>query len=223
MSSIWIKICGITGTGDAREVIRAGADAIGLNFVQSSPRYIARSWARAIIESVGAEARAVEWVGVFANASLEEVLETALEVGLDRVQMHGEESPDFLRELERRGVAAYRALRIQNAADLAPARSFPGDRLLLDAKVEGALGGTGKSFDPNLVLDLARARPIVLAGGLRPDNVGRLIQLVRPFGVDTASGVESAPGRKDLALIREFVAEARAAALGEGMGSRIGS
>lgn len=225
MSSVWVKICGITQAADAEQVIREGADAIGLNFVPSSPRRVSRELAHGITGSVGplARARGVEWVGVFADAALDELIDTAVAVGLDRVQLHGDETPEFLTELGRRGIAAYRALRIREASDVEAAHLFSGDRLLVDAKVDGALGGTGQSFDPALVLDLAKQRPIVLAGGLRPDNVERLVRFVRPFGVDTASGVESAPGRKDPALVRAFVAAARSGLIGEGTGSEIGS
>lgn len=147
----------------------------------------------------------------------------ARELKLDRVQLHGDEDPSFVAALLAEGLAAYRALRIQSEADLAGALEDAGDRLLVDAKVDGVLGGTGHSFDPALVTDLARKRPLVVAGGLRPDNVARVVRFVRPFGVDTASGVESSPGQKDLRLVRAFIEQARAGSIGEGSGSEIGS
>lgn len=223
MAPLWIKICGVTEEEDAREVARRGADAIGLNFVPSSPRYISRERADAIMSSVRALGAPIEWVGVFAGAGLPEVVETARALHLDRVQLHGDEEPSFVAALLAQGISAYRALRIQSEADLASAEEDAGDRLLVDAKVDGALGGTGHSFDPALVVDLAERRPLILAGGLRPDNVARVVSFVRPFGVDTASGVESSPGRKDPALVRAFIERARAASVGEGSGSEIGS
>ncbi|OQX68515.1 MAG: hypothetical protein B6A08_09590 [Sorangiineae bacterium NIC37A_2] len=223
MASLWIKICGVTREEDAREVVRLGADAIGLNFVQSSPRFVSRERAAAIMSSVPDAAASVEWVGVFAGMSLPEVVSMARELKLDRVQLHGDEDPSFVAALLAEGLAAYRALRIQSEADLAGALEDAGDRLLVDAKVDGVLGGTGHSFDPALVTDLARKRPLVVAGGLRPDNVARVVRFVRPFGVDTASGVESSPGQKDLRLVRAFIEQARAGSIGEGSGSEIGS
>ncbi len=221
MAPLWIKICGVTQEEDAREVVRLGADAIGLNFVQSSPRLVSRERAAAIMSAVGDQA--VEWVGVFAGTSLLDVVAAARELNLDRVQLHGDEDPSFIAALIAEGIAAYRALRIISKADLAGALEDAGDRLLVDAKVDGALGGTGHSFDPALVTDLARRRPLVMAGGLRPDNVARVVSFVRPFGVDTASGVELSPGHKDLRLVRAFIEQARAASIGERSGSEIGS
>ena len=211
MADVWIKICGVTTAADAEMVAEAGADAIGLNFVPSSPRAVTAEQARIIAEAVRGR---VELVGVFADRVPSEMQDIADRVGLAWLQLHGGESPEALAEAGRGrlGLGAMKAVRVAQAADVEQARRFGGPRLLVDALVRGALGGTGHAFDWSLVEELARERALVLAGGLRPDNVARAIQQVRPFGVDTASGVEHAPGQKSADLTRAFVAGARAAA-----------
>lgn len=221
MAELWIKICGVTTPEDAEMVAQAGASAIGLNFVPSSPRAVTVAQARLI---AGAVRGSLELVGVFADRSPAEMHEIADAVGLDWLQLHGDESPAALAAAaetygarggaEVRGTSplrAMKAVRVGQAADVERARGFGGGRLLVDAWVRGALGGTGHAFDWSLVEGLARERPLVLAGGLRPDNIQRAIQRVRPFGVDTASGVEHAPGQKSPEATRAFVAGARAA------------
>jgi phosphoribosylanthranilate isomerase len=206
MSRVWVKICGIRNAGDAIVAFDAGADAVGLNFVPSSPRRVNEAEARAIISGVP---RPGEWVGVFADAPPDEVLHLYRSLGLSRVQLHGHEPPEVVDDLLRSGVPAYQAVRIGDAADVELAKTFRGDRLLVDAKVAGHLGGTGRRVDPSLVAQLAAERPLILAGGLDADNVKALVQLIHPFGVDTASGVEEAPGRKDPEKVRAFVRAAR--------------
>jgi len=206
---IWIKICGVTSVGDALMVEEAGANALGLNFAQQSPRYIEPSQARWIKDALVGP---MELIGVFVDASFEHIVDTAKKVGLDRVQLHGDESPELLTQLEAAGVSAYKALRIATAADVARADSFGGDRILVDAKVEGAMGGTGETFDWSLIEALAQKRSLILAGGLHAKNVADSIASVRPFGVDTASGVESAPGVKDYGKVQMFIRKARKAA-----------
>jgi phosphoribosylanthranilate isomerase len=204
--SVWIKVCGVTTLEDARAVVEAGVDAIGLNFVPSSKRYIEPAVARSLVQEVGR--KAVSWVGVVADVPTERLAALRAEVGLDWIQLHGAESPE---DLERLLPGAFKALPIADAKDVARAASFGGDRILVDAHVPGTLGGTGQTFDWNLVSDLVRRRRVVLAGGLRPENVAEAIVRCAPWGVDVASGVESAPGRKDPAAVREFVRRARAA------------
>lgn len=206
MGEIWIKICGVTSVADAEMVASAGADAIGLNFVAVSPRAVSPEAARDIVQAVGPR---VEWVGVFAHTAVSEVRSVAERVGLDWVQLHGEETPA---EVLAAGPQAYKAIRVATPADVEMASAFPGERLLVDAKVDGALGGTGAVFDWTLVRELARARRLILAGGLTAENVTQAVRSVRPWGVDAASGVESAPGVKDPVKTRDFVASARSAA-----------
>lgn len=205
--NVWIKVCGVTTVADAHAAIEAGVDAIGLNFVPSSKRFLSPEVAAELVRSVGPEA--VSWVGVVADETPARLRALSEQLRLDWWQLHGGETPT---DLERVLPCAYKAVSIAGPDDVARARSFGGDRLLVDAHAPGLLGGSGRTFDWALVRDLARERPIVLAGGLRADNVAEAIREVHPWGVDVASGVESAPGRKDVAAMRRFVAEARAAA-----------
>jgi len=206
--SVWIKICGVTTIDDARRALDAGADAVGVNLVPSSKRVVDEATARAIVEAVGADA---EVILVVADRTADDLRALAARLGVRSVQLHGSEGPELVRSL---APIAYQAVRIGSADDVARARTFGGARLLADAKFGGALGGTGHTFDWSLVADLARERPLVLAGGITADNVAAAIERVRPFGVDTASGVEGeSPRHKDPAKMARFVKEARHAAL----------
>lgn len=202
--SLWIKICGVTSVEDACAVAEAGADAIGLNFAPQSPRLLGLELAREIVRAVGSR---VEWVGVFVDAQPDFIRHVQDIVGLDWLQLHGSESRA---DVEGWGARAFKALRIGDAHDVDLALGFPGDRLLVDAKVSGAQGGTGATFDWSLLGPLSQRR-VVLAGGLKPENVAEAVRMVNPFGIDTASGVESVPGKKDHERVREFVRQVRAA------------
>ncbi len=180
--------------------------AIGLNFVPSSKRHIDLERARDIVAEVQKlDGPPPQIIGVFANQPLDFVAGVASDAGLDGVQLHGDETTDELSTYLRMGLFAYKAVRIENADDVLMAAFFPGDRVLLDAKVGAELGGTGHTFDWSLLGELSRVRRIVLAGGLTPENVADAVKQVRPYGVDTASGVESAPGIKDEGLVRAFL------------------
>jgi len=211
-----IKICGITNLDDARHAAQAGADAIGLNFYLGSPRCCAFDVAQQIVEDLPAHVRRV---GVFVNASPEEVRKIATVLRLDLVQLHGDEPPEALGAL--RGLAVVRALRVDH--DFGPVHTYlerchrlaaMPRMVLLDACVRGAYGGTGQTSD---WAGLAAARsslsglPLVLAGGLTPANVTEAIAAVRPWGVDVAGGVEEAPGRKCFESMKAFVAAAQVA------------
>ena len=200
----WVKICGITCAADAELAVAAGADAIGLNFVPSSKRYVDEQAARRIVEQVGAR---IECVGVIADLSFAEAEALRSAVGFQWLQLHGREAPERVAEHER----AFQAVAIGSAADAERAALYGGERLLLDAKSDGALGGTGKVFDWQLVRSLCRARRVILAGGLTPENVGTALKSVEPWGVDVASGVEIAgePRRKDQLKVTRFVQAAR--------------
>jgi phosphoribosylanthranilate isomerase len=205
--ALWIKICGITTVEEARLVVRSGVDAVGVNLVASSKRCVDDETARAIARAVGGE---VEVVAVVADLAPGELASLRERLGVASVQLHGNEAPAALAKVLPH---AYKALRIATAADVELASSYGGSRLLVDAKVDGTLGGTGHVFDWSLVRALARARSLVLAGGLTPDNVARAVAEVRPFGVDSASGVEgSDPRRKDPGKVLRFVEAARRAA-----------
>lgn len=208
-----VKICGITTLEDARVAADAGADAVGLNFCAASPRRCPRERAQ---EIAAALPRGVCKVGVFAGASADEIRRTAQSVPLDLIQLHGDEPPEFLREIRplaiMRAVAAEGELsEIGDYLDACHRQMALPRMLLVDARCDGKFGGTGKTVDWNrLVENRAQLRglPLVLAGGLTPENVAAAIELVRPWAVDVASGVESAPGRKSPELVRRFVSAA---------------
>ncbi len=200
----WIKICGVTNLADAEHVVRSGADAIGLNFVHGSKRRISLDDARPIVQAVKGR---IELVAVVANPTDREVTELN-ELGMDFLQLHGDEPPARVSRLLPR---AFKAVAIEDAADARRAAGFPGERLLVDTKVAGASGGTGKVFDWQLVTDLTKTRQLILAGGLTPKNVAAAVRVLGPWGVDTASGVELVPGVKDAELVTAFVRAVRGA------------
>jgi phosphoribosylanthranilate isomerase len=197
-----VKICGITGPADARRAADLGAWALGMIFWPGSPRACATEEA----EGIGAELhRRVELTGVFVNATLDEVALTADRCRLGLLQLHGDEGPAYCREAARRtGCRVMKAARVHDAAQVQALRAFHTDFHLLDAYSPQAPGGTGESFDWELALLHPRNPPVVLSGGLTPDNVGRAIAVARPYAVDTASGTEAAPGRKDPARLEAF-------------------
>ena len=201
-----VKICGVTRVDDALAAVDLGASAIGLNFVPSSPRNVDIARAREIVDAVHAKNPKVQVVGVVADRSLDDLRVLVRDAGLDCLQLHGDELPDAVSPLLPH---AYKAVRIANAADAARAATFPGDHILVDAKVEGALGGTGATFDWSLVEELAKTRKLTLAGGLTPTNVEAAVRAVHPYCVDVASGVESSPGVKDHEKMRAFIEAAR--------------
>jgi phosphoribosylanthranilate isomerase len=200
-----VKICGVTNLQDALHCVSAGADAIGFNFAPGSPRCLSIEAARAIVQALPAH---VLSVGVFVDASYEQLMRTKQEVGLRCLQLHGDESPELL---ARCLPHAFKALRVRDESSLQAAASYPGEHLLLDAYVAGVAGGTGASFDWQLAARLSTTRKITLAGGLHPDNVAQAVLAVRPFCVDVASGVESAVGKKDPERVTAFVVRAKAA------------
>jgi phosphoribosylanthranilate isomerase len=205
---MWLKVCGICSIEDALAAAECGADAIGLNFVPPSPRCLSVELGARIATQLRGS---VEVIGVVADLGVQEMLSLKQNVGLDTLQLHGAESSEDLVAV---GPHAYKALRVATAEDLALADRYAGDRLLVDAKVSGVLGGSGHTFDWSLVVALARRRSIVLAGGLHEANVTEAVLTVAPWGIDVASGVEvpGEPRRKDPERLRRFAAAARAAA-----------
>ena len=208
-----VKICGITKPDDARLVVAAGADAIGINFYAGSKRFVAPEIAQEIAAAVGNRALKV---GVFVNSTAAEILKLAAETPLDYVQLHGDETPEFVADLS--DLPTIKALRIRDAS-LAPVVNFLAAcesaknlrGILLDAYSSTEFGGTGQTLDWENIgraADRPAELPIVLAGGLTPDNVDSAVRLARPDAVDTASGVESAPGVKDKRKVEAFVKNA---------------
>ena len=202
---IRIKICGITRVEDALLAAEAGADALGFMFFAGSPRSLSAARAR---EITGELPPFIARVGVFVNAGREEVLRTVDEAGINVLQFHGDESPEFCASFS---LPVMKALRVKDAASLEAIPRFGKRAILLDAFVPGQLGGSGTRFNWDLAVRAKEhGRPIVLAGGLTPENVQDAIGKVTPYGVDVSSGVESAPGVKDAAKVREFIQRARA-------------
>jgi len=205
---VLVKICGITNFSDAQGAVDAGANALGLNFYPRSPRFIAKADAARIRIRLPEE---VESVGVFVNASAADVAAMYRDVRFGTAQLHGDEPPAVVAELSRmlKVIKAFRAgaeFPIERLEEYRGASAF-----LLDAAEAGQYGGTGRTADWALARKAAAAHRIILAGGLKVENVGEAIRLVRPYGVDVASGVEAKPGRKDHGRLREFVQEVRRA------------
>ena len=208
-----VKICGVTTEDDAQMCVRAGASAIGLNFVAASPRRVDAKRARSIARAAREAESSVLVVGVVADLDVAAMLALRDEAELGCLQLHGDEPPEDVLALLPH---AYKAVRIGEAADVARAEAYPGEHLLVDAKVAGALGGTGATFDWALAAPLARSRRLTLAGGLGPHNVAEAVFALRPFCVDVASGVElpGRPGEKDPGRVAAFIAAVRAADAG---------
>jgi phosphoribosylanthranilate isomerase len=204
--SIKVKICGITNPQDAAVVVEAGADLLGMVFFEGSPRNVTPAQAALICREVPPH---VLRVGLFVNASPALVQEAMASCTLQMLQFHGDETPGFCRQF---GLMTMKAFRVSGPATLASLQDYPTEAWLLDAHVKGKFGGTGRTFDWQLAAQAARmGTPVFLAGGLTSENIGEAIQTVRPYGVDVSGGVESAPGRKDPAKVRAFVAAARRA------------
>ena len=213
-----IKFCGITRPEDAELALGAGAWAIGLIFWPRSPR---RCEVDTAAEIAAALKRRSEVVGVFVNATLDHVAQTADAVGLTAVQLHGEEGPAYCSEAARRtGCKVIKAVRVRSGADIRALARFHTDFHLLDSYTAGVPGGTGETFS----WEIARAHrsrvPVILSGGLNPDNVADAIAAVRPYAVDVASGVELSPGRKDPAKLEAFAAAVRSAVPAGAVGAR---
>jgi phosphoribosylanthranilate isomerase len=195
-----IKFCGITSLRDAERAVSAGAWAIGLVLWPSSPRHCESDVAA---EIAAALKRRAEIVGVFVNPTLDEVAHAADEIGLTMLQLHGDEGPSFCAEAARRtGCKVIKAARVRGRADLQALSSFHTDYHLLDSRSPGS----GQSFDWELARGHRGRTPVILSGGLTPDNVAEAIALVRPFAVDVATGVERSPGRKDPRKLEAFAA-----------------
>ena len=200
---MFLKICGLTRREDALQAVEQGATALGFILWPRSPRYVTPAQVRSILEALPA---AVKTVGVFVNEPVEGILRTVAQTGLSAVQLQGDEPPSYGRAL------AVPLLRSVTLAGLERARTeWPGATLLVDAADPVRRGGTGVTVDWTAAARLARRGPFVLAGGLTPANVGEAIRIVRPCGVDVASGVESVAGVKDVEKVRAFLDEARRA------------
>jgi phosphoribosylanthranilate isomerase len=201
-----VKICGITTWSDARGAVEAGADFLGFNFYRESSRYIAPAAARRIVQRLPEK---VASVGVFVNEAEPEMLAIARRVGLDYVQLHGDETAEVVSRM-RRSIRVIKAIRVRESFRVAQLANFKGaSPILLDGFDAHLRGGTGKSFNWKLAKSAGRKRQIFLAGGLTPENAAEAVSAARPFAIDVCSGVESRPGKKDAARMRALVAAVR--------------
>ena len=198
-----IKICGITNIEDALFAAEAGADALGFVFYEKSPRYVSSETVKKIISMLPPF---VTTVGLFVNAGGEAIETTVRLSGINVIQLHGDETPE---ECSFAPHPVIKAVRVKDAGSLAGVEKYPVSALLLDAWNDQQYGGTGESFNWQLARNLTGQLPIVLAGGLNPDNVAEAIRVVAPYAVDVSSGVEKSPGEKDHDKIRKFIQQVR--------------
>jgi len=196
-----VKICGITRAEDALMAVEAGADALGFIFYPKSPRYITPEEARLIKTKLPPF---VATVGVFVDEDPGRVMKIASEAGLGAVQLHGHETPAYCANM---GINVIKALRVRDEGDIRAMAGYEVSAFLLDTYKEGQMGGTGEVFDWDLALKAVKCgkTPIILSGGLTPDNVARAVEKVRPYAVDVSSGVEVQPGVKDRDKVRDFI------------------
>ncbi|MCS7259977.1 MAG: phosphoribosylanthranilate isomerase [Anaerolineae bacterium] len=217
---VYVKICGLTNVHDALAAAEAGADMVGFVFYPDSPRYVSPAQARAVVAALRTHFPEVRTVGVFVNATPEAVAEILAYCDIELAQLHGEEPAAWLHASSPLAGRAYKALRPRSQAEAdqlameyalpcALAAQLDAPALLLDAHHITVRGGSGQLADWEVAARLARQYRLLLAGGLTPDNVTRAIQHVRPWGVDVASGVERAPGRKDVLAMRAFIRAAK--------------
>jgi phosphoribosylanthranilate isomerase len=201
-----VKICGLTNVEDALAAVAAGADYLGFVLWERSPRHVTVETAREIARQLPP---ATMRVGVFVDATVEQVMFPLRICDFAALQFHGQESPAYCQQF---GVMTIKAFRIRDAASLSALSAYDTDAFLLDSQVEGRPGGTGETFDWPLAAQAKKFnKPIFLAGGLTPQNVGAAVRAVQPFAVDVSTGVEISPGKKDHQKMRDFVAAVRAA------------
>ena len=206
MAMIRVKICGITNPADALAAIKVGANLLGFNFYAKSPRHITEAEVAKIRPQLP---KKVEAVGIFVNAPPAEVAALSKSLKLDAAQLHGDETPETVAELAR-SLPVFKAFRVEPDFPLGILDEYPeAFAFLFDAAHTGQYGGTGRATDWDVARRAAVGRRIILAGGLKVENVAAAVRIVRPYGIDVASGVESRPGNKDHGLLREFIQEVR--------------
>jgi phosphoribosylanthranilate isomerase len=200
---LFVKICGITNEEDAQHAVRCGADALGFVFYEESPRFISHRRAAEIASTLPDR---ISKIGVFVNTDLRFVREIVKHVNLSAVQLLGNDAPDDLVNFE---TSVIKVFRVRRDYDIQTMRNYIVDAFLLDAHSEGAFGGTGTTFDWNIAVKAKEYGRVILSGGLSPENIEDAVRFVRPYGVDVSSGVESKPGKKDPAKVREFIMRAK--------------
>ena len=199
-----VKVCGMTSLKDAMAAVEEGADAIGFIFYKKSPRSVTMKLVREIVLELPPF---IDTVGVFVDETAEQINKIADYCNLDIIQLHGDESPIFCKKIRRKVIKAFRIKDMQSVKKLS---SFQVSGFLLDTFSENLHGGTGKVFDWNLALPAKKFGPVIMAGGLTPNNVQQAVRQIRPYGVDVCSGVESEPGIKDHKKVRAFLNNAKA-------------
>ncbi len=203
-TQVKVKICGMTNLKDVKVAVDGGVDAVGFIFYKKSPRSVTMQAVRKIVLELPPF---FDSVGVFVNETAEQINKIADRCNLDRVQLHGNESPTFCKKIRRRVIKAIRVKDIQSLKKLS---DYPVSSFLLDTFSEDQYGGTGRVFDWNLAYPAKKYGPIILAGGLTPNNVRQAIQRIQPYGVDVCSGVESQPGIKDHKKMQIFLKNVKA-------------
>jgi phosphoribosylanthranilate isomerase len=208
-----VKICGITQPEQGKAIAFAGATALGFICVRSSPRYVSAAQIRAVVTQLPEN---IDNIGVFANSTVDEIAQTVADSGLTGVQLHGDESTEFCYQIRQSlpNVEIIKALRIRSLEDFDKAVTYTDtvNTLLLDAYHPQQLGGTGKTLDWNMLQQFSPNCPWFLAGGLTPDNIVEALNQVKPSGIDLSSGVERAPGDKDLDKVAQLFARLQAKA-----------
>jgi len=200
----WIKICGVTNIEDALKVVELGADALGFVFYEKSPRKITKEKAKEIINSLP---KGIVKVSLFVDELEEKVNEIASYCNFDILQFHGDETPDYCKKFPQKIIKAFR---IKDKESLANIPKYEVDYYLLDAYSEELPGGTGRTFNWDLAKEAKEfGKPIILSGGLNPENIIEAIEEVSPFGVDVSSGVELSPGKKDHKKLEEFMTKVK--------------
>ena len=199
-----VKVCGMTSLKDALNAVEGGADAVGFIFYKKSPRSVTMKTVREIVLELPPF---VDTVGVFVDETAEQINKIADYCNLDIIQLHGDESPTFCKKIRRKVIKAFRIKDMQSVKKLS---SFQVSGFLLDTFSDNLHGGTGKVFDWNLALPAKKFGPVIMAGGLTPNNVQQAVRQIRPYGVDVCSGVESEPGIKDHKKVRAFLNNAKA-------------
>ena len=202
-----IKICGITNKTDALAASELGVDMLGFVFYKKSKRYVTPAMAEDIINELPPF---MGKIGIFVDETKEDVIRIAEDAGLNILQFHGSENPGYCASF-RDKYKIIKAFRVVTKSDLKVVNDYETDYYLFDAYKSACVGGTGETFDWNILKDFEILKPFILSGGLSPENVERAIKEVMPYAVDVSSGVESAPGKKDASLLKKFVANVRKA------------
>ncbi len=199
LSRTRIKICGITNMEDAEAAVGFGADALGFIFYKGSKRYVDPETAGGIISTLPPF---LTTVGVFVNQDLNEIREIMGKTGINAVQLHGDEDPQFCNSVPTKVIKVFR---VKDTLDPGKVAQYPVQAILLDTYSDDEYGGTGRSFDWTIIEDMRLPKKVILSGGLTPDNVSEAVRIVNPYAVDVSSGVEAEPGKKDHQKLKNFI------------------